>query len=121
MTDNKSKLEQTQQSPNLLNTFYGAPSSKTPGNSRKTISKIDSNKVLKNPYANMDKANELGFGEAFGEKALLMSEDNAKRTATVVALTKCEFMIVRKLEFDLIVQKYSKQNERKMQFNIILQ
>ena len=109
----KSKFERSQQISNIL---HSPRSPNSPGNSRKTILKIDANKFLKNPYANMDKANELGTGEAFGEKALLMSEDHAKRTATVVAVTNCEFMVVRKLEFDLIVQKFSKQNERKMQF-----
>lgn len=112
LTDDKSKVEQNQK------TSHGAQkqSPTTTETSRKTTSKIDSKIISKNPYSNMDKANELSIGEAFGEKALLMSEENAKRTATVVALTNCEFMVVRKLEFDLIVQKYSKENEKKMQF-----
>ena len=63
------------------------------------------------------KRNELGPGEAFGEKALLINEPElAKRTATIVAATDVEFMIIRKMEFDRIIQRFSKQNEKKVDF-----
>lgn len=61
-------------------------------------------------------ANELGPGEAFGEKALIALEPDAKRTATTVAATDVELMIIRKTEFDKILQRFSVQNERKMKF-----
>ena len=63
------------------------------------------------------KRNELGPGEAFGEKALLISDpDLAKRTATIIAATDVEFMIIKKVEFDRITQRFSKQNEMKFEF-----
>lgn len=63
------------------------------------------------------KLNELGPGEAFGEKALLATDlDHAKRSATIVALTDVEFMIIKKAEFEKIVQRFSIQNEIKMEF-----
>lgn len=63
------------------------------------------------------KRNELGPGEAFGEKALLINDPElAKRTATIVAATDVEFMIIRKMEFDRIIQRFSKQNEKKVDF-----
>lgn len=61
-------------------------------------------------------ANELGPGEAFGEKALIAQETDAKRTATTLAATDVELMIIRKSELDRILQRFSVQNERKMRF-----
>ena len=63
------------------------------------------------------KRNELGPGEAFGEKALLINDPElAKRTATIVAATDVEFMIIKKMQFDRIIQRFSKQNEKKVDF-----
>ena len=63
------------------------------------------------------KRNELGPGEAFGEKALLKSNpEQAKRTATIIAATDVEFIIIKKMEFDRITQRFSKQNEWKFEF-----
>ena len=63
------------------------------------------------------KRNELGPGEAFGEKALIKSNpEQAKRTATIIAATDVEFIIIKKIEFDRIIQRFSKQNEMKFEF-----
>ena len=63
--------------------------------------------------------NELSEGDCFGEKALLASEGElARRTATVLAKTDVEFLILKKNDFMEITQNFNKEKERKKKFLI---
>ena len=55
--------------------------------------------------------NNLTQGESFGEKALL--GEVSKRTATVVAATDVELMIIKKRSFLEITQKFNLEKEKK--------
>lgn len=57
---------------------------------------------------------ELEKGEGFGEVALLDSK--ARRTATVLALTNLELIVILKKDFLLIRQKFSKEYKQKKKF-----
>lgn len=58
--------------------------------------------------------NELSKGESFGEKALL--GEAGKRTATVIASTDVELLIIKKKNFLEITQKFNFEKERKRNF-----
>lgn len=58
--------------------------------------------------------NNLGQGEAFGEKALL--GEASRRTATVVASTDVELLVLKKKNFLEITQKFNLEKERKKKF-----
>lgn len=68
-----------------------------------------------------DRIKEFGFvlnslteGESFGEKALL--GEAGKRTATVVAQTDVELLIIKKRNFLEITQKFNMEKEKKKKF-----
>lgn len=68
----------------------------------------DLNEKLKNfGYA----INELTTGESFGEKALL--GEAGRRTATVVAATYVELLVIKKRNFLEITQKFNIEKEKK--------
>jgi len=58
--------------------------------------------------------NSLTQGESFGEKALL--GEGGKRTATVVATTDVQLMIIKKRNFLEITQKFNLEKEKKRRF-----
>lgn len=58
--------------------------------------------------------NNLGQGESFGEKALL--GEASRRTATVVASTDVELLVLKKKNFLEITQKFNLEKERKKKF-----
>ena len=49
-------------------------------------------------------------GDFFGEKALL---ENKPRSATVIAKTDCDFMILYKKDFEVIISRFRKIQEKK--------
>ena len=53
-------------------------------------------------------------GEAFGEISLITG---AKRTGTIICVTKCDFLVVNKATFDVLMQVFKQQeNANKMGF-----
>lgn len=60
------------------------------------------------------KISEMSEGEGFGEKAL--TEKSGKRSATILAITNCECIIISKDDYINIVRKYDKRTQRKESF-----
>ena len=58
--------------------------------------------------------NNLAQGESFGEKALL--GEAMRRTATIVAATDVELLIIKKRNFLAITQKFNLEKEKKRNF-----
>lgn len=58
----------------------------------------------------------MGPGRAFGEKALLESDpEKAKRGATIIANTFCEFIIIYREDFKGILKEFNKADIIKYQ------
>ena len=57
---------------------------------------------------------EMKEGEAFGEKAL--SSKDAKRSASILTNTDCEFIVVMKRDYINIMGRYNKEDRLKMEF-----
>ncbi len=63
------------------------------------------------------KRNEMGIGEGFGEKALLEIDKRlARRKATAITTTDCEFMVIKREDFLKVTNKYDRIQDLKKDF-----
>ena len=53
-------------------------------------------------------------GQSFGEKAL--KKQAGKRTASIIALENCEFMIILKEDLNYILERFNSKNLKKKEF-----
>ncbi|KAL4470274.1 hypothetical protein ABPG74_011885 [Tetrahymena malaccensis] len=61
------------------------------------------------------KVNELSKGDGFGEKALLLKPQDAKRNATIIALEETVCITVLRNDFLKILENFNKENQLKEQ------
>ncbi|EAR89570.2 zinc finger, C2H2 type family protein (macronuclear) [Tetrahymena thermophila SB210] len=61
------------------------------------------------------KVNELSKGDGFGEKALLLKPQDAKRNATIIALEDTTCITVLRNDFLKILENFNKENQLKEQ------
>lgn len=76
------------------------------------ISKDSTVNQLKTEFGFINK--EMREGESFGERAL--SGFGARRSASILANTDCEFIVLTKKDYINIVDRYNKENRFKLEF-----
>ena len=88
---------------------------------RKKTASTDTRSTLQNlaesdsMVANFGVVNkEINEGDAFGERAL--TSKDARRAASILAKTDCEFIILMKKDYLNITGKYNKENKIKLEF-----